>query len=262
MRTARLLSYALQQPDAADDRVAKNTETTLAALDHAAEYDPDVVVFPEITLQHRYKDEDLPLEEVARPLDGPEVTRIRERAQELGAYVLCPLIERDGSEIYNAATLLGPDGDVVGTYRKVAPTINEIEEGRTPGTDLPVWETEFGRIGSLICWDSRYPELGIRYAQTDLDLLLFPTHDSGGSRAPFRVWPKRYGYHVAAVSTDFGQVYGPTGIEGETTEGWGSPAVEFDTRGRALVSVAEINTDYEPFATGQNRDVLPTIREA
>jgi hypothetical protein len=261
MRNVRVLSYALQQPDSADDRVATNTETTLEALDDAENYDPDVVVFPEINLQHLYKDEDLPLEDVARSLDSPEVTRIRERARELGAYVLCPLIERDGAEIYNSATLLGPGGDVVGTYRKVAPTINEIEEGRTPGTELPVWETEFGRIGSLICWDSRYPELGIRYAQKDLDLMLFPTHDTGGSRAPFRIWPKRYGFHVAAVSTEFGQVYGPTGIEGETTDGWGSTAVEFDTGGRAPVSFAEVNTDYEAFATGQNRDVFPTIRE-
>jgi predicted amidohydrolase len=49
--------------------------------------------------------------------------------------------------IYNVAVLIGPDGEVVGSYRKVTLPRSEIDGGITPGSDYPVYETELVRDG-------------------------------------------------------------------------------------------------------------------
>lgn len=260
MRQVNVLGAALHQPETAADRLTTNLDNTLEVLDLAVEYDPDVVFFPEINLHHRYQSAGLDLKTVAQPVPGPATDVIGDRAASLDAYVLSPMLERDGDRIYNAAVLLGPDGAVQGTYRKIAPTINELQEGRRPGTALPTWDTEFGRISSLICWDSRFSELGIQLAQRNVDLLLFPTHDSGGSRDEFQVWSKRYGMHIAAASTERAQVFTPTGILGEVSSVPGNPVTELSNGGRVRFSFARLNTDFGIYGRYQTREVIDDIQ--
>jgi predicted amidohydrolase len=96
--------------------------------------------------------------ELAETVPGPSTRRIAELAREHDVYVIFGLAERDPDDaraLYNAAAIVAPEG-IRGTYRKVflgAPPW--VTEGITfrPGTALPVWETRYGPIGVLICYD-------------------------------------------------------------------------------------------------------------
>jgi predicted amidohydrolase len=95
---------------------------------------------------------------LAETVPGPATERVARLAAELGIYVIFGMAERDRERprtLYNAAALVGPDG-IMGTYRKVhLGSPPWVTEGVTfsPGRALPVWETRFGPIGVLICYD-------------------------------------------------------------------------------------------------------------
>ena len=87
--------------------------------------------------------------------DGPTFRLMRGVALELKAYVSWGYIESDGTNLYNAATLVGPDGRILTSYRKV----NLFDQDfcwATPGlTSAPVIDTDFGRTSIIICRDLR-----------------------------------------------------------------------------------------------------------
>jgi predicted amidohydrolase len=74
-------------------------------------------------------------------------------------YIVAGLLERDRHLVYNVAALLGPDGEFVGKYRKVTLPRGEIEGGITPGDEYPVFDTSFGKLGMMICYDGFFPEV-------------------------------------------------------------------------------------------------------
>jgi predicted amidohydrolase len=90
-------------------------------------------------------------------------------ARKLGAYVVAGLYERAGKVVYNTAVLIDRRGQLVGAYRKTHLPREEWERGITPGDRYPVFETDFGKLGILICWDLQFPEaaraLGLQGAE-------------------------------------------------------------------------------------------------
>jgi hypothetical protein len=247
MRQTRILSVALHNPRSETDRVEKNLDNILGLLDVADQYDPDFVCFPEVALQHAAVQDGV-AEELAQPIPGPATEAVSEKASALDSYVVLPMYERDGGHCYNAAALIDPDGDVRGVYRKVAPTVGEMDGGLTPGEDVPVWDTEFGRVGICICWDVKYPEVGSRLARQGADLVLHPTHGSGFRR--FQTWAQYYGFEVAFCDKHGARVFSPVGtdVAGNANE-WNLPEVDdLDLHaGTARLSFAEVNTDTDTY---------------
>ena len=252
MRPTRVLNVALHNPTNADDpdaerRVEHGLDNILALLDRAERYDPDFVVFPEVALAHAARQHGL-LEDAAQPIPGPATDAVGEKARALDSYVVLPMYERDGSDYYNAAALIGPDGDVVGTYRKLVPTVGEMNGGLTPGAEIPVWDTPFGRVGMLICWDVRYPRIGEALGRKGVDLVLFPTH--GAAHERLRTWALYNGYHVSLCDKNEARSYTPRrGVVADVDHGWGNPVVsDLDLHGgTAALSFAEINTDTNSY---------------
>ena len=102
---------------------------------------------------------------LAETVPGPSTERIAELARELDLYVALGMIERDADDptvLYNAAAFIGPEG-IQGTYRKLhLGSLPWVTEGVTfePGNTIPVFETRFGPVGVLICYDFWFnPEL-------------------------------------------------------------------------------------------------------
>ena len=102
---------------------------------------------------------------LAETVPGPSTERVAELARELDLYAVFGLAERDPHDarvLYNAAAVVGPDG-IQGTYRKLhLGSLPWVTEGVTfqPGNALPVFETRFGPIGVIICYDFWFnPEL-------------------------------------------------------------------------------------------------------
>jgi predicted amidohydrolase len=119
----------------------------------------DLIVFPElITTGYecgvRFTD-------LAEKIPGHAVNLIAQQAAEFSTHIVfgMALKEKVESIIYNAAILVGPDGEVIGDYRKVHPRGEERLAFR-PGFRLPVFETGFGAVGLMLGWDMAFPEVG------------------------------------------------------------------------------------------------------
>ncbi len=105
---------------------------------------------------------------------GPTLARLGVLARKLRSYVVAGIYERSGPVVYNTAVLLGRRGELVGTYRKTHLSREEWEAGLTPGDEYPVFETDFGRVGLLICWDVQFPEPARAMAARGAEILLLP----------------------------------------------------------------------------------------
>ncbi len=99
---------------------------------------------------------------LAQPLDGPFVETVSMWARERGAWIHGgSFLERDGSDVYNTAVLVSPDGDLVAHYRKIHRFGFDAGEARvlTAGRDVVCVETPLGRTALATCYDLRFPEL-------------------------------------------------------------------------------------------------------
>ena len=112
--------------------------------------------------------------EVAEPVPGPTTRRLAALAKAKSAYVAAGIFEREGGVIYNTAVLLDRTGRLVGRYRKVYLPREEIEAGVTAGSHYPVFDTDFGRIGMMICWDVQYADPARALALRGAELILLP----------------------------------------------------------------------------------------
>lgn len=112
--------------------------------------------------------------EVSEPVPGPTTEFLSTLAKEHEMYIVAGLLEKDGPVLYNTAVLLGRKGELVGKYRKVSLPREEIEGGVTPGNDFPVFDTDFGKIGMMICWDVFFPEPARMLALNGAEIILMP----------------------------------------------------------------------------------------
>lgn len=118
--------------------------------------------------------------DLAEPVPGPTTDVLAELAKELGVVIIASLFERRAPGLYhNTAAVIDADGSYLGKYRKMhIPQDPGFEEKFyfTPG-DLgyKVWETAFGKIGVLICWDQWYPEAARMAALAGAEILFYPT---------------------------------------------------------------------------------------
>ncbi len=112
--------------------------------------------------------------EVAEPVPGPTTRKLGDLAREKTAYIVAGIYEREGEAVYNTAVLIGRDGELVGRYRKVYLPREEIEGGITPGSHYPVFDTDFGRIGIMICYDVFFPDPARALAARGAEIILMP----------------------------------------------------------------------------------------
>lgn len=120
----------------------------------------------EIIYHHRHNAELIP--------EGESVKIIAETAQKHQIYVVFGMTERDkitDSIIYNTAVLVGPEG-YIGKYRKVHQPVDE-KHIFTAGTDLPVFDTQIGKIGIGLCVDKYFPETVREMALKGAEIVCF-----------------------------------------------------------------------------------------
>jgi predicted amidohydrolase len=121
----------------------------------------DLVVLPELWLPGYFAFGSYA--EVAEPMHGETVLAAREWARRLGCHLhMGSFIERaPGGRLHNTAVLIGPDGEVVHTYRKIHVFGYRSREAEliTPGKQVGTVATRLGRIGTTTCYDLRFPEL-------------------------------------------------------------------------------------------------------
>jgi predicted amidohydrolase len=139
--------------------------------------------------------------DVAESIPGPSTQVLGEWAARHGAYIAAGIYERDGEAIYNTSVLLGRDGKLMGKYRKVCLPREEIDGGITPGEDYPVFDTDFGRVGMMICWDVSYPEVARELSARGAEMILMPIW--GGNETLARARAIENQVYLVASGYDF-----------------------------------------------------------
>jgi nitrilase len=110
---------------------------------------------------------------------GPACAALGDIARENEVHLAVPVNERDGGTVYNTLLYFGPDGALLGKHRKLVATGGErLVWGMGDGSTLPVFDTPFGRLGGLICWENYMPLARAAMYEQGVDILLAPTWDN------------------------------------------------------------------------------------
>jgi len=193
-------------------------------IEEAARQKADLVVLPE-TLT--VCGSGLSYADAAEPIPGPSTDYFAQLARQHGLYLVVGLVERDRHLIYNVAVLIGPDGKVAGKYRKVALPRTEIEGGITPGHEYPVFETRFGKVGMMVCYDGFFPEPARQLSLRGAEIIAFPVWGCNPLLAAARACEN----HVFLISSTYT----------DASSNWMISAV-YDREGKVLAQAKEWGT--------------------
>lgn len=149
------------------DNKKKNVDKAIRMIDEAAVNGASIICLPEVfnTEYVCFTKRDPKYFEYAETLPGPTSEKISERAEEHGIYIIAPIFEKAAPGLYyNTAPLIGPTGKIIGKYRKthIPAPLGEWSGLEKlyfrPGEEFKVFDTEFGKIGIIICYDGSFPE--------------------------------------------------------------------------------------------------------
>jgi beta-ureidopropionase len=131
-----------------------------------------------------------------------------------------PIHTRDEKGIYNAAIFFDRSGAVLGEYRKMRPTENELSKGISPGPeDPPVLRTDFGVVGAQICFDIEFAEGPRRLMEKRAEMIFFPAAFAGGQMVNAMAWQTR-AHVVSSTRKDTAKICDVSGEEIATTGRW------------------------------------------
>ena len=169
-------------------------ERLVVSIKEAAAEEARLIVFPEAIVPGypdwvwrapAWSDADwyARLYDQAVEVPGPVTDALGAAAKEAGAWIAVGVNERVASgTLYNTLLYLDPEGDMAGVHRKILPTGGENTVwGRGDGSTLTVIETEFGRVGGLLCWENLMPLARAAMYEQGVDIYLAPTWDNSDS---------------------------------------------------------------------------------
>lgn len=151
------LKIALLQIDSTQKDIEGNLNKIIDRIESAAKEGANLMVSCELGLSAFLMSRD-EYAGVAQTIPGPATEAVGAAAKKANAYVIFGLPEKKGGDIYNSLAVLGPNGSLVASYRKSHLWLTE-NQTFARGNELCIFETEFGPIGSTICYDIMFPEL-------------------------------------------------------------------------------------------------------
>src|SRR5271157_1121049 len=158
-----------------------NLQKAAALVEDAAQRGAEIVCLPELfRSQYFCQREDAALFDLAETVPGPTTETLGKVAKARGVVIVAPLFERRAPGVYhNSAAVIDASGEVVGLYRKMHIPDDPAYYEKfyfTPGDlGFRAYDTQVGRIATLICWDQWYPEGARLAALQGPSILFYPT---------------------------------------------------------------------------------------
>ena len=158
-----------------------NLKKTLSLVEQAARKGAQIICTQELfRSQYFCQAEDHAYFDLAEPIPGPSTAAFQKLAKKHGVVIVASLFEKRASGLYhNTAVIIDADGSLLGIYRKMHIPDDPLFYEKfyfTPGdTGFRAWDTKFGKIGVLICWDQWYPEGARLTAMQGAEILFYPT---------------------------------------------------------------------------------------
>ena len=158
-----------------------NLKKTLALTEQAAKKGATIICTQELfRSQYFCQSEDHAHFDLAESIPGPSSAAFQKIAKKYGVVIVASLFERRASGLYhNTAVIIDADGSLLGIYRKMHIPDDPLFYEKfyfTPGdTGFRAWQTKFGKIGVLICWDQWYPEGARLTSLQGAEILFYPT---------------------------------------------------------------------------------------
>jgi predicted amidohydrolase len=191
---------------------ADNCRQFAPLIEEAAKHKADLVVLPE-TLTYYGLGKDYA--DVSEPIPGPSTKYFGTLAKQHDLYIVAGLLERDKHLVYNVAVLISPDGSVAGKYRKVCLPRSEAEGGIAPGNDYPVFQTRFGKLGMMICYDGFFPEPARELTKRGAEIIAWPVWGCNPLLARARA-TENHVYLISSTYTDISNNWIISGIYNHT----------------------------------------------
>ncbi len=176
----------------------QNCEEYAPMIAEAAKQKADLIVLGETVPYVRTK---LSPAESAEPIPGPTTDYFGGLAKQHSLHIALSLYEREGHLVYNTAVLLSSEGKLLGKYRKVCLPHGEVEKGVAPGAEYPVFDTKFGKVGLMICYDGFYPEVARALTANGAEVIAWPVWGCDPLLARARACENRV-YIVSSTFTD------------------------------------------------------------
>ncbi len=166
---------------ALDADIHSNIDAVSALVEEAASRGAQIILPPELFEGPYFcKTEEEAVFATARPVYEHQcVLAMQKLAASLKVAIPCSFFEKDGHHHYNSLAMIGPEGELMGVYRKShipdGPGYEEKYYFRPGNTGFKVWDLFGTRIGVGICWDQWYPECARAMALMGAELLFYPT---------------------------------------------------------------------------------------
>jgi predicted amidohydrolase len=172
-------------------------------------------------------------------LEGSASVMMSQKAKQYGMYIVSGLYHWTGDTLYNVAALYDRKGKIQGVYKKVQLPDSETEQGAVPGNSFPVFTTDFGKIGILICWDSAFPEVSRILALNGAEILFCPIWGDVRGSESWKITARSRAidngvYFVTSIFDGHSVIVSPAG----------DILQESGTQGSLITSVVDLN--YNP----------------
>lgn len=182
------MKIALIQQSCSED-INQNRQRGVEAVKKAAEQGAKIICFAELAFTPFYPQ--IPasgdIKNLAEPIPGTTTDKFCKLAKDLGVVIILNLFEKDGNKTYDTSPVINSDGKILGKTRMVHITEYKFfhEQGYYhPGDKVvPIYETEFGKIGVAICYDRHYPEYMRALGVSGAEIVFIPQAGSVGE------WP-------------------------------------------------------------------------
>ena len=203
----------------------------LRKIDTVSRAKPDLIVLPEAFLKTGGDAKNPDWENITAKM----LKELRARARELNCYIAAPVYERAPGYPdmrYNTVFLIGRGGDIEGKYRKVHTVVSETVANHVlPGDDLPVFDTDFGRIGFQTCFDIGWRDGWRILKEKGAQLVIWTAAYDGGNLLNTYAAYNMY-YVVSSVRTDHARIIDLTGrtvAEGARWNGTAIAVIDLET---------------------------------